>query len=80
MAANQAGVPRSVLNAMSWGYIGLRVTYNFVYINLGGNRKTHWMRSLVWGLGVITSVGLFVTAGVYSVKGNYLDDFTFENI
>ncbi|CAH0047081.1 unnamed protein product [Clonostachys solani] len=79
-AANQAGAPTCVVNALSWGYVGFRVVYNFVYINLGGIRETHWIRSAVWSVCMWSSVGLFVAAGIYSTKGDYQYQLEFENI
>ncbi|KFA66855.1 hypothetical protein S40285_09699 [Stachybotrys chlorohalonatus IBT 40285] len=64
VAANQAGVSRRTLNALSWGYVVSRVVYNFIYINLGGYRKAEaFMRSSAWSVSMFLSVGLFIVAG-----------------
>ncbi|KEY74485.1 hypothetical protein S7711_04517 [Stachybotrys chartarum IBT 7711] len=64
VAANQAGVSRRTLNALSWGYVVSRVVYNLIYINLGGYRTAGaFMRSSAWSVSMILSIGLFVAAG-----------------
>ena len=60
------------LNAMAWGYVGMRVLYNVVYINLGEIRKTSVLRSAVWGVSMIISVSLFVVAGVNAKDGHFV--------
>jgi uncharacterized MAPEG superfamily protein len=69
--ANQAGVPVQTLNAMSWGYIGLRILYNFAYIGLGDIPQLTWLRSLVWGISMILTVNLFIVAGVNAKDGHF---------
>ncbi|KAH7303449.1 hypothetical protein B0I35DRAFT_446622 [Stachybotrys elegans] len=62
-AANQAGVEVSVLNRMAWGYVAVRIAYNFAYIRLGGIPGLHLLRTFFWVNSMFLSVGLFVAAG-----------------
>jgi uncharacterized MAPEG superfamily protein len=56
---------------MSWGYIGLRILYNFAYIGLGDIPQLTWLRSLVWGISMILTVNLFIVAGVNAKDGHF---------
>lgn len=64
MAANQAGVEPATLNALTWGYVATRVAYNVVYINFGESQNLSWVRTALWQVGALTSVGLFAQAGL----------------
>lgn len=52
------------LNGLTWGYVATRVAYNVVYIAMGESEGLSWVRSALWQAGTLTSVGLFVQAGL----------------
>ncbi|OAA67498.1 Membrane associated eicosanoid/glutathione metabolism-like domain protein [Cordyceps fumosorosea ARSEF 2679] len=63
VAANVAGVETALLNRLTLGYVLSRFAFVFVYVQLGGNRKTAPVRSLTWFAGIATIVALFIKAG-----------------
>ncbi|KII87936.1 hypothetical protein PLICRDRAFT_111654 [Plicaturopsis crispa FD-325 SS-3] len=58
LAGNQAGLDAWTLNVASVIFLTLRVLYNYVYINKSGG-----LRTLVWVLGMIVPMTLYVKAG-----------------
>ncbi|KAI0115961.1 hypothetical protein GGR51DRAFT_502763 [Nemania sp. FL0031] len=63
IAANYAGVPVESINKLAGLYLASRVVYNFTYIFLQENRSFAPVRSLVWNVGIVSWVTLFVKAG-----------------
>ncbi|ATY60509.1 Membrane associated eicosanoid glutathione metabolism-like domain [Cordyceps militaris] len=63
VAANTAGVDITLLNRLTIGYVLSRFAFIFVYVQLGGNRKTAPVRSLTWFAGISAIITLFITAG-----------------
>jgi uncharacterized MAPEG superfamily protein len=63
-AANAAHLPAKTLNAMSVGYLAIRLVYTWVYIWGVQNAKLAPVRTLVWSTGCGLIMGLFVMAGL----------------
>lgn len=70
--ANLAGLPVQTINSMAWGYVGVRILYNVVYMELGEIRMTSVLRSAVWSVSMFLSVGLFIVAGVNAKDGPFV--------
>ena len=56
------------LNALTWGYVATRVGFNVVYIAMGESPGLSWVRTALWQAGALTSVGLFVQAGLKTMN------------
>ncbi|KAI0533413.1 hypothetical protein GGR58DRAFT_486888 [Xylaria digitata] len=63
IAANYAGVPVETINTLAGVYLGSRVLYNITYIFLQENRSFAPLRSLVWNVGIVSWITLFIKAG-----------------
>ncbi|KAI1168019.1 hypothetical protein F5B18DRAFT_343595 [Nemania serpens] len=63
IAANHAGVPVETINKLTGLYLATRVIYNVTYIFLQENPSFAPVRSIVWNIGVVSWVTLFVKAG-----------------
>ncbi|KAI0879246.1 hypothetical protein GGS24DRAFT_440107 [Hypoxylon argillaceum] len=63
IAANYAGVPVETINKLVALYLSSRVAYNITYIFLQEKPSFAALRSLVWNVGVVSWVTLFVKAG-----------------
>ncbi|EIM89260.1 uncharacterized protein STEHIDRAFT_119948 [Stereum hirsutum FP-91666 SS1] len=61
LAGNYAGLSQSTLNAFSLTFVGLRLLYNYIYINQS-SRGSSAARSLTYFGGLLTPLGLFVAA------------------
>jgi uncharacterized MAPEG superfamily protein len=57
------GVDAKLVNGLSWGYLASRVVYTYIYMRLGETRGLTEVRSAVWTLGILMSLGFFVAAG-----------------
>jgi uncharacterized MAPEG superfamily protein len=57
--AGMAGVSHTVMNALASGFVAARILYTFAYLN---DRAT--LRSLLFVVGLLCVVGLFVAAGI----------------
>lgn len=62
-AANFAGVPAPIVNALGFGYLASRVAYNIAYLWLQSDPKLARVRSLVWVTSIAFIVSLWVKAG-----------------
>ncbi|GAW21788.1 hypothetical protein ANO14919_113130 [Xylariales sp. No.14919] len=63
IAANYAGVPIETINKLAGVYLGTRVLYNITYIFLQENRSFAPLRTLVWNVGLVSWITLFIKAG-----------------
>ena len=55
--AHQIGGDQNLIDMLAMTYIGLRVVYGFVYMaNIG------LLRTVIWTLGVLCTLGMFFTA------------------
>ncbi|KAI1116953.1 hypothetical protein F5Y14DRAFT_404283 [Nemania sp. NC0429] len=63
IAANYAGVPVETINKLTGLYLATRVAYNVTYIFLQENPSFAPVRTIVWNVGVVSWVTLFVKAG-----------------
>ncbi|RWA11718.1 hypothetical protein EKO27_g3388 [Xylaria grammica] len=63
IAANYAGVPVETINKLAGVYLGTRVLYNITYIFLQENRSFAPLRTLVWNVGLVSWITLFIKAG-----------------
>ncbi|KAJ8119692.1 hypothetical protein ONZ43_g3415 [Nemania bipapillata] len=63
IAANYAGVPVETINKLVALYLSSRVAFNFTYIFLQSNPSFAPVRSLIWNVGIVSWVTLFVKAG-----------------
>ncbi|KAF6745395.1 hypothetical protein DFP72DRAFT_1176332 [Ephemerocybe angulata] len=62
LAANVAGLNQRAINLTAGVYLGSRVVYNYIYIKQ--TRRWHTsMRTLVWLVGVGSSISLLVRSG-----------------
>ncbi|KAI0870555.1 hypothetical protein GGS24DRAFT_504639 [Hypoxylon argillaceum] len=64
VAGNSAGLSPVALNSLTFAYILSRVAYNWVYIFLSENRNLAPIRTPVWFVGAISTLTLFVKAGL----------------
>ncbi|GAB0131670.1 hypothetical protein EsDP_00000132 [Epichloe bromicola] len=68
IAANQAGLSASTVNALTLGYLASRLAYVFSYVELGANRRLSGVRSGFWVLSMGLCFTLWVKAGLKAVE------------
>lgn len=64
VAANFAGLETRTLNQLSLTYAASRLVYVAVYIWLQSNRGMALLRTVAWGTSVITTLTLWIKAGM----------------
>lgn len=62
LAGHFAGLESRYLNLASVAFIGMRVLYNYVYVNQS-SQKQSYLRTIVWFAGFMIPIALFVQAG-----------------
>ncbi|KAF2476180.1 uncharacterized protein BDR25DRAFT_277172 [Lindgomyces ingoldianus] len=62
LAGNIAGLPKSTLNTAAGAYLGLRVAYIAIYINVA-NQKLSMLRSATWAISTGVLFRLLIQAG-----------------
>ncbi|KAI1335155.1 hypothetical protein F5Y15DRAFT_420194 [Xylariaceae sp. FL0016] len=63
VAANYGGVPVGTTNLLCATYLASRTLYNVVYVWLQDNRKLAPLRSVMFNIGVISWMTMFIKAG-----------------
>lgn len=61
LAATWAGVD---VSWGAWAYVGIRVLYNYIYVNVSTTRRKAFARTGIWALGSLVCVSFYVRAAL----------------